>query len=207
MPKDTFYRLPEEKKSRIIQAAEKEFLNNSFEVVSINRIIKDAEIPRGSFYQYFEDKKDIFMYIIDIHKQDAVKYVEGIMKKCDGDIFKFVRKSIDIILSSECEQNMYGIRYLFSEPWVFDMIFSDTMKEKMEGVNSPPGIMFKYVDRESLCVDSDEEIMSLISIFGTMVFSLFFKIFVLGKSGKVNKDSLKKMILDQVATLEKHYKK
>ena len=53
MPKETFYRLPDEKRERIMAAAEREFLENSFEAASINRIIKEAAIPRGSFYQYF----------------------------------------------------------------------------------------------------------------------------------------------------------
>ena len=44
MPKETFYRLPDEKRERIMAAAEREFLENSFEAASINRIIKEAEI-------------------------------------------------------------------------------------------------------------------------------------------------------------------
>lgn len=40
MPKETFYRLPDEKRERIMAAAEREFLENSFEAASINRIIK-----------------------------------------------------------------------------------------------------------------------------------------------------------------------
>ena len=71
MPKETFYRLPDEKRERIMAAAEREFLENSFEAASINRIIKEAAIPRGSFYQYFEDKKDIFLYIVSTHKNEA----------------------------------------------------------------------------------------------------------------------------------------
>ena len=42
MPKETFYRLPDEKRERIMAAAEREFLENSFEAASINRIIKEA---------------------------------------------------------------------------------------------------------------------------------------------------------------------
>ena len=41
MPKETFYRLPDEKRERIMAAAEREFLENSFEYASINIIIKE----------------------------------------------------------------------------------------------------------------------------------------------------------------------
>ena len=65
MPKDTFFRLPDDKRNRILKGAKKEFYNCTFSEASINRIIKDAEIPRGSFYQYFEDKKDLYLYVIE----------------------------------------------------------------------------------------------------------------------------------------------
>ncbi len=65
MPKDTFNKLNEDKKSRITQAIIKEVSKTSFEYVNIQNIIKDANIPRGSFYQYFEDKTDMYEYIMD----------------------------------------------------------------------------------------------------------------------------------------------
>lgn len=62
MPKETFFHLTDEKKSRIMSAAKKEFSRVPLSEASIARIIKDAEIPRGSFYQYFEDKEDLYFY-------------------------------------------------------------------------------------------------------------------------------------------------
>ena len=59
MPKETFLKLPEEKKDKIIKAAKKEFARVPFEQTSIKNIVEDADIPRGSFYQYFESKEDL----------------------------------------------------------------------------------------------------------------------------------------------------
>lgn len=56
----TFERLPEEKKDRILQAARTEFIRYPYEKTSINRILAEAGIPKGSFYQYFDDKADLF---------------------------------------------------------------------------------------------------------------------------------------------------
>ena len=64
MPADTFRNLPEEKRMRIFQAAVAEFAQQPFSQASINRIVKDAGIPRGSFYQYFADKEDLYLYVI-----------------------------------------------------------------------------------------------------------------------------------------------
>ena len=63
MPKDTFFNLPEEKRQKIVEAAMLEFENNSFDSASINQIISVAQISKGSFYQYFEDKKDLYMHL------------------------------------------------------------------------------------------------------------------------------------------------
>ena len=57
MPKETFLKLPNEKKEKIIKAAQKEFERVPIEEVSI-------KIARGSFYQYFESKEDLLRFYI-----------------------------------------------------------------------------------------------------------------------------------------------
>lgn len=64
MPTSTFFNLPEDKKNKILKAANKEFERVPIEQVSIKNIVGSAEIARGSFYQYFEDKEDLFQYIM-----------------------------------------------------------------------------------------------------------------------------------------------
>ena len=53
MPKSTFYNLSKEKREKIEAAIKNEFGRNSFSKASISNIIQEANIPRGSFYQYF----------------------------------------------------------------------------------------------------------------------------------------------------------
>ena len=197
MPKETFYRLPDEKRERIMAAAEREFLENSFEAASINRIIKEAAIPRGSFYQYFEDKKDIFLYIVDTHKNEAFDFVENFIKDCNGDIFAFMRMAMDCIISAGFSEKMNGMKRMFSQPWVFDMIVSERMKGKLEEAKTPKGIMFKY-----------DEILSLINIFASISLGLFFKIFIMGKNGiECDSEKVRETVYGEIDTLEKKYKK
>ena len=60
MLSETFKNLPKEKQDRILSVAQTEFANYGFDLASIQRIVKAANISRGSFYQYFRDKTDIF---------------------------------------------------------------------------------------------------------------------------------------------------
>lgn len=88
MPTDTFYNLPEEKKQKIIKAAKNEFARIEFEQTSIKNIVEDAEIARGSFYQYFENKEDLLSYIIKLHTGDVEKKIKDIIIKNNGDIIE-----------------------------------------------------------------------------------------------------------------------
>ena len=65
MPSGTFFRLPEEKRQRLTLAAWNEFTRVKYADTSINRIIQEAGIPRGSFYQYFEDKQDVLVFLLE----------------------------------------------------------------------------------------------------------------------------------------------
>ncbi|MFH1513365.1 MAG: TetR/AcrR family transcriptional regulator [Bacillota bacterium] len=63
MPRETFFNLKEEKQQRILNAALREIAAQGYDKASVTRIVKDAGIATGSFYQYFEDMADLFVYI------------------------------------------------------------------------------------------------------------------------------------------------
>ena len=77
MPTERFYRLPEAKKQVIRQAAIKEFARVPFEKASINQIIQNADISRGSFYTYFEDKQDVVRYIFEDNARQMLRKGAG----------------------------------------------------------------------------------------------------------------------------------
>ena len=87
MPKSTFYNLNEEKREKIKKALKKEFTKHTFEKASISNIIEEAKIPRGSFYQYFEDKEDALKYIIEDFVNDEKEKIKELLIQNKGDIF------------------------------------------------------------------------------------------------------------------------
>lgn len=87
MPTATFFRLPEEKRKRLIEASWSELTQARFADVSINRIIAAARIPRGSFYQYFEDKDELIRYLVEDMKEYFVSLLRDILTKSRGDLF------------------------------------------------------------------------------------------------------------------------
>ncbi|RKD32973.1 TetR/AcrR family transcriptional regulator [Thermohalobacter berrensis] len=93
MPKNTFFNLPEDKREKILDSAIDEFAKYSYHKASINRIVKKSGIAKGSFYQYFEDKKDLYKYIIDISTQKKLKYLTYVMNNLNRlNFFQIVRE-------------------------------------------------------------------------------------------------------------------
>ena len=87
MPTATFFRLPEEKRKRLIEACWAELTTVRFADISINRIIAAAHIPRGSFYQYFEDKEDLIRYLLEDMREYFVSLMRNILISSKGDLF------------------------------------------------------------------------------------------------------------------------
>jgi len=65
VPKQTFLNLPKEKREHIMKLAVKGFADFGYEKFSISRLVTDAGIAKGSFYQYFEDKDDLYEHVLD----------------------------------------------------------------------------------------------------------------------------------------------
>ena len=94
MPSDTFLRLNDEKKKKLIDASFKEFSLYNFNDVSINRIIKEASISRGSFYMYFVDKKDLYFYLLEQYLEEIINNMKENLIKNKGDLFKMFHDNI-----------------------------------------------------------------------------------------------------------------
>ncbi|NEQ45015.1 MAG: TetR/AcrR family transcriptional regulator [Leptolyngbya sp. SIOISBB] len=66
MPSSTFFNLPDQKRESLIEIAIDEFSSHDYDSASISRIVHRAEIAKGSFYQYFQDKKDLYLYLVGL---------------------------------------------------------------------------------------------------------------------------------------------
>ncbi|NLD25855.1 MAG: TetR/AcrR family transcriptional regulator [Acholeplasmataceae bacterium] len=108
MPTKTFLNLPKDKKIRILRAAKKELSRVPLDKVVIANIVKEAKIPRGSFYQYFENVEDLFVYLMQymygIDKKKFAKYLE----ETDNDVYEALKmkfsNTIDKLANAENRQ-------------------------------------------------------------------------------------------------------
>jgi AcrR family transcriptional regulator len=64
MPKPTFLNLPDAKRDRITELALDEFSTHPYRQASLSRIVARAGIAKGSMYQYFENKLDLYRWLV-----------------------------------------------------------------------------------------------------------------------------------------------
>lgn len=172
MPTSTFFNLTEEKKKKIIEAAKKEFLEHSFYDASINRIIKDAGISRGAFYMYFQNKEDIFVYIISGHAGELVfNAVKGTNKE-KNNIFDFSLMIFDYLTNDEMEEESKGIMELILTKIDINLInhFINFQNDeaKLELIN-------KYINTDNLNFHDDKDLIYIGDIvFYSLVSEMLF---------------------------------
>ena len=90
-PKNTFRNLPEDKQRRITVAAVHEFAEYGFKQASVNRIVKETGIAKGSLYQYFAGKEALYLHVF----ADFIELVKQTVKENettdDGELFRRIR--------------------------------------------------------------------------------------------------------------------
>jgi AcrR family transcriptional regulator len=107
LPTDTFNNLPADKKRRIFDAAVREFAARRFSESSINQMVKDAGISRGSFYQYFDGKEDLYLFVLAEIGKEKMAVAMGKSLPEDADFFTAYLHMVDRIMAWVKEQPLY----------------------------------------------------------------------------------------------------
>lgn len=207
MPKSTFYRLSEEKQQRILEAAKQEFLRVPFQEASINKIIKAAEIPRGSFYQYFQDKEDIFLYAISEQREKISNALIESLQKCDGNFFRFIYCYIDKF-QEFCRSGEYGrIMLTLADHDTAQMVCSvvHNMGDCESEKNAFEKEMKKVIDFSMFTLEEREEQIYLLNIIGAVLRESMYRIMHETDYEEVKKicDNMK----ERIHFLERHFTK
>ncbi|EOO24287.1 hypothetical protein ICM_05845 [Bacillus cereus BAG1X2-3] len=170
MPKQTFFNLERKKKEVLIQAAMKEFSRVPLFEASISNIIKDAGIPRGSFYQYFEDKEDVFFFLLNDHsKRDNDKFI-SIIKENEGDLFDSYIELYQYMLRKfqKLENRNFFRNAFLNMNYKVENTFTRNMNE-VEHKNRLSEII-TLINKEKLNIADEREIFHVMKIITAVTF-------------------------------------
>ena len=194
MIKKTFYNLPYEKRKRITDAVIKEFMERPNEKVSINRIIKTAEISRGSFYQYFDDKVDLIEIITKTMFEESSNKAKEILKLSCGDLFVMYIKMFDYFGDySSQKQTMKIMRNIVDSFKANDDLVSEYLKNRFNMALTNNEI-YTMVDRQNLKFQDNESVKCLIEILTQVLKNAIFDVFVAGSDREDVRERLIKKI-------------
>lgn len=104
MPSSTFFNLASDKKEKLLRSAISEFSRVPYEEVSINKIIKDAEISRGSFYMYFDNKLDLLFFLLRDFFKTLFEHASKTFVESQYDPFVMFEALYDFIDDYCCNQ-------------------------------------------------------------------------------------------------------
>lgn len=107
MPKETFFNLPPHKREKFLEIAIAEFAENDYQNASMSRIVAKAGIAKGSFYQYFVDKEELYRYLLDLGMQEKARFLNTTPHHAPMDIFAYLRWLVQA-----------GVRFELANPYL-----------------------------------------------------------------------------------------
>ncbi|MFK7920672.1 MAG: TetR/AcrR family transcriptional regulator [Bacteroidia bacterium] len=165
MPSVTFEKLSSEKRNRFIEAALLEFSQHNFEMASINRIIKKLGIARGSVYQYFEDKVDLWLYLKSYAEQQKVTYIQAVQ-----------RSDYDSFWDYYAAVYESGINFHIEDPLSSLFLYRVGFKEQSEGIREHLNGWNKRADEMlTLWVEAEREAGTFSTEVSTPMIVLFLR--------------------------------
>lgn len=159
MVRQTFLNLSIEKQEKILMAAKNEFSRTALKDSSVANVIKEAKIPRGSFYQYFTDLEDIFYYILEEHSKDIKKRLSLNLVKYQGDLIKTFADLYQYIVEKiNCDNNSLYFKNIFMNmDYKLEKKFLPNLEDNLnEIINS--------IDIKPLNIDSRLQLIYIIEI-------------------------------------------
>lgn len=168
MPTERFYRLPEEKKQIIREAAIKEFARVPFEKASINQIIQNADISRGSFYTYFADKQDVVAFIFEDSKEQMKRQCKDSLEESGGDYFKMLKDIFESFVEKlqETKDLLDMVRNIFSYQENANVMGFGSAPDAMMEDGCDPGIsmLLQRIDTSHWRIKSPEDFGPLMTL-------------------------------------------
>lgn len=109
MPNKTFNNLSKEKQETLIEISLKEFIEHDYDSASLNQIINELGIAKGSFYRYFDSKKDLYLYLIDYCINKKIEYIHEFTDASTDDFFVKFKNIMYHYVKFNMNDSLYAI--------------------------------------------------------------------------------------------------
>jgi len=164
---------PEERKEQLMAAAAKVFSENGYRTAGVNDIIAEAGVARGTFYHYFESKKEVFLALIERYFSSFAEILQENHQRLfealdpEGDLPGAWRANALAILTFHSE-NPELTALVYREAMGLDERFSDKVRELSSLARNMMVKEFEMVAERGLMIPCDVELVTTI-VNGAMI--------------------------------------
>ena len=91
---EKFYNLPEDKQQKIINAGYRVFSQNSYKKSPVSEIAAEAGISKSLLFHYFQNKKELYLFLWDTCAKVTVEYLEKYGCYEPGELFEVMLRGL-----------------------------------------------------------------------------------------------------------------
>lgn len=108
MPSSTFLNLDKKKQDIFLKISFQEFITHNYTSASVSEIARVMNIAKGSIYQYFKDKMDLYYYLIDLAFSEKNKFLEEESAKEDKTFPAWLKTRQELLSTFEKKKSNYS---------------------------------------------------------------------------------------------------
>ena len=115
----------ERRKDELIRIAYTKFLENGYEQTSVDEIINEAQIAKGTFYHYFQSKEQILEQVVEMVMQKGLERADNVL----GSALSVPEKIIGVILAFRPMEAELVIQNTLNQPE--NVLLHDRVNKKL----------------------------------------------------------------------------
>ena len=192
-----------DKQKRIIEAAILEFSEKGFENANTNKIARNANISVGSLFKYFENKTDLFLYIVKLAEAELESQIHSVLSMGKG-FFETVGMILSLI-DEYSKTDKALVRLYYEMTSIGQSSLVETVVSTLEKVagSEYKTIIKKAQDRGEIRADVDPAVVAFIldNIFMSLQFSYAMPYYQLRKRLFVGEDIDDKKIIQETMSI------
>lgn len=195
MPTENFYKLEKGKRQKIVESMKKEFSRVPFHEASVNKIVENAGISKGSFWVYFKSKEEAIEFVIESHLEKERKKSKEIFLKNNGDLFKSYIEIYDYLAKSKINK---------TERDLMSNIFKNLISNGEKCIPKEPGdkiieVTKNLVNISNLDIQNEEDLIDLMKLLNFAMRTILVDV----SSKKLTPEKGKEKFMRQVEILKK----
>lgn len=200
---ELFEKQNKDKQKRIIEAAILEFSEKGFENANTNKIARNANISVGSLFKYFENKTDLFLYIVKLAEAELESQIHSVLSMGKG-FFETVGMILSLI-DEYSKTDKALVRLYYEMTSIGQSSLVETVVSTLEKVagSEYKTIIKKAKDRGEIRADVDPAVVAFIldNIFMSLQFSYAMPYYQLRKRLFVGEDIDDKKIIQETMSI------